>query len=145
MLGTHAVAIKPMGTVATILLVKHKDDRGTESQHWPGTEHVGRRDEAQASAPAWSVWFMPAHALVWLTLLGAAASPVQKSCDCILCPALNSSTSRMRLHILCCAAGVSECIIMGMPMPTGTGLFKLRQDTGQHTMPAPRPLPLLAY
>ncbi|CAK0785283.1 hypothetical protein CVIRNUC_008489 [Coccomyxa viridis] len=41
--------------------------------------------------------------------------------------------------------GVSECIIMGMPMPTGTGLFKLRQDTGQHTMPAPHPLPLLAY
>lgn len=40
--------------------------------------------------------------------------------------------------------GVSECIIMGMPMPTGTGLFQLRmEDDGssgarkQSSMPQP--------
>lgn len=47
--------------------------------------------------------------------------------------------------MLCCDVGVSESIIMGMPMPTGTGLFKLRQNTVQHDVPPPQPLPLLAY
>ena len=40
--------------------------------------------------------------------------------------------------------GVSESIIMGIPMPTGTGLFKLRHSS-QPVLPAPRPAPLLAY
>lgn len=38
---------------------------------------------------------------------------------------------------------------MGMPMPTGTGLFKLRQNavepSMQHSVLPPQPLPLLAY
>lgn len=38
-------------------------------------------------------------------------------------------------------AGVSEAIIMGMPMAAGTGLFQLRQDA-QQLLPAPvRKLP----
>lgn len=40
--------------------------------------------------------------------------------------------------------GVSESIIMGIPMPTGTGLFKLRHDVGELRQPPPRPLPALA-
>jgi DNA-directed RNA polymerase III subunit RPC1 len=42
-------------------------------------------------------------------------------------------------------AGVSESIIMGIPMPTGTGLFKLRQRAPETVLPSPQPLPLLAY
>ena len=43
--------------------------------------------------------------------------------------------------------GVSESIIMGIPMPTGTGLFKLRQSYAASacSSPAQRPLPILAY
>jgi DNA-directed RNA polymerase III subunit RPC1 len=42
--------------------------------------------------------------------------------------------------------GVSESIIMGIPMPTGTGLFKLLQDVGGlGDVPPPRAPPLLAY
>ncbi len=42
--------------------------------------------------------------------------------------------------------GVSESIIMGIPMPTGTGLFKLRHNVvGQVGRLFERPLPLLAY
>jgi len=41
--------------------------------------------------------------------------------------------------------GVSESIIMGIPMPTGTGLFKLLHDVGRVELPAPRAPPLLAY
>jgi DNA-directed RNA polymerase III subunit RPC1 len=37
--------------------------------------------------------------------------------------------------------GVSECIIMGMPMTIGTGLFKLLQETSEK--PVPRRMPLL--
>ena len=40
--------------------------------------------------------------------------------------------------------GVSESIIMGIPMPTGTGLFKLRHSADAE-LPAPRQPPLLAY
>ena len=40
--------------------------------------------------------------------------------------------------------GVSESIIMGIPMPTGTGLFKLRHSAVSE-LPTPRPAPLLAY
>ncbi len=39
--------------------------------------------------------------------------------------------------------GVSESIIMGIPMPVGTGLFKIQHQS--HVMlPPPRPLPILA-
>ncbi|GIL99158.1 hypothetical protein Vretimale_4372 [Volvox reticuliferus] len=42
--------------------------------------------------------------------------------------------------------GVSESIIMGIPMPTGTGLFKIRHNvTGQVGKLFERPLPILAY
>jgi DNA-directed RNA polymerase III subunit RPC1 len=43
--------------------------------------------------------------------------------------------------------GVSESIIMGIPMPTGTGLFKLlHQLPDADSGPPPRrPPPLLAY
>ena len=44
------------------------------------------------------------------------------------------------------AAGVSESIIMGIPMPTGTGLFKVMQRA--EVAPSalrPRPPPLLAF
>eukprot|EP00951_Prasinocladus_malaysianus_P038255 scaffold418741_cov43-Prasinocladus_malaysianus.AAC.1 len=43
--------------------------------------------------------------------------------------------------------GVSESIIMGIPMPTGTGLFKLhhRHPEAQGPPPVQRPLPVLAY
>jgi len=43
--------------------------------------------------------------------------------------------------------GVSESIIMGIPMPTGTGLFKLlRTRDAADTAPLPsRPLPVLCY
>ncbi|GLC35764.1 hypothetical protein PLESTM_000363300 [Pleodorina starrii] len=42
--------------------------------------------------------------------------------------------------------GVSESIIMGIPMPTGTGLFKIRHNvTGQVGRLFERPLPVLAY
>lgn len=44
-----------------------------------------------------------------------------------------------------CAAGVSESIIMGIPMPTGTGLFKVHQRAEERMLPEPQPLPLLAY
>jgi DNA-directed RNA polymerase III subunit RPC1 len=43
--------------------------------------------------------------------------------------------------------GVSESIIMGIPMPTGTGLFKLmnsREETDREALHE-RPLPVLAY
>lgn len=40
--------------------------------------------------------------------------------------------------------GVSESIIMGIPMPTGTGLFKLRHSAPAKLLP-PRPPPLLSY
>ena len=40
--------------------------------------------------------------------------------------------------------GVSESIIMGIPMPTGTGLFKLRHSAVSE-LPTPKPAPLLAY
>lgn len=40
--------------------------------------------------------------------------------------------------------GVSESIIMGIPMPTGTGLFKLMMDVGQVGNLPTRPLPVLA-
>jgi DNA-directed RNA polymerase III subunit RPC1 len=39
--------------------------------------------------------------------------------------------------------GVSESIIMGIPMPTGTGLFKLMQHTGALGALPQRPPPLL--
>lgn len=42
-------------------------------------------------------------------------------------------------------AGVSESIIMGIPMPTGTGLFKLHQHAEDRALPELQPLPLLAY
>ncbi|EIE19808.1 beta and beta-prime subunits of DNA dependent RNA-polymerase [Coccomyxa subellipsoidea C-169] len=41
--------------------------------------------------------------------------------------------------------GVSESIIMGIPMPTGTGLFKLHQHAEDRALPELQPLPLLAY
>ena len=41
---------------------------------------------------------------------------------------------------------VSESIIMEHgPCPRGTGLFKLRQETVEHFVPPPQPLPLLAF
>ncbi|KAK9819626.1 hypothetical protein WJX72_000381 [[Myrmecia] bisecta] len=40
--------------------------------------------------------------------------------------------------------GVSESIIMGIPMPTGTGLFKLRHSCSTEVGPQ-RPPPLLSY
>lgn len=41
--------------------------------------------------------------------------------------------------------GVSESIIMGIPMPTGTGLFKLQvAASGLPPPPPPRPLPVLS-
>lgn len=39
--------------------------------------------------------------------------------------------------------GVSESIIMGIPMPVGTGLFKLRHATPEAPRDAPRPPPVL--
>ena len=36
--------------------------------------------------------------------------------------------------------GVSECIIMGIPMPIGTGAFRLLQNTGDIVVPERRPL-----
>lgn len=39
--------------------------------------------------------------------------------------------------------GVSESIIMGIPMPVGTGLFKI-QHHSQVVLPPPRQLPVLA-
>ncbi|KAK9768440.1 DNA-directed RNA polymerase III subunit C1 (rpo31) [Basidiobolus ranarum] len=36
--------------------------------------------------------------------------------------------------------GVSECIIMGIPMPIGTGLFKLIHKSEQEALPKPRTL-----
>ncbi|PNW84960.1 hypothetical protein CHLRE_03g165750v5 [Chlamydomonas reinhardtii] len=42
--------------------------------------------------------------------------------------------------------GVSESIIMGIPMPTGTGLFRIRHNVaGQVGALFERPLPLLSY
>lgn len=41
--------------------------------------------------------------------------------------------------------GVSESIIMGIPMPTGTGLFKLRHNVSEVGRLAVRAPPLLAY
>jgi DNA-directed RNA polymerase III subunit RPC1 len=42
-------------------------------------------------------------------------------------------------------SGVSESIIMGIPMPTGTGLFKLLHDVaGQVALGEPRALPRLS-
>eukprot|EP00955_Chlamydomonas_euryale_P035709 350208-Chlamydomonas_euryale.AAC.15 len=40
--------------------------------------------------------------------------------------------------------GVSESIIMGIPMPTGTGIFKLRHNLPAVGAPRLRPEPLLA-
>ena len=41
--------------------------------------------------------------------------------------------------------GVSECIIMGIPMPTGTGLFKVVQQQAEGGVVLPRrPAPILA-
>ena len=37
-------------------------------------------------------------------------------------------------------AGVSECIIMGIPIPLGTGIFKLLQRTPKVTLPKSEPL-----
>ena len=37
-------------------------------------------------------------------------------------------------------AGVSECIITGVPMPVGTGLFKLLQRVPRCQLPASRTL-----
>ncbi len=44
-------------------------------------------------------------------------------------------------------AGVSESIIMGIPMPTGTGLFKVLQkpEAAVAVLPRQRPPPLLAF
>ena len=44
-------------------------------------------------------------------------------------------------------AGVSESIIMGIPMPTGTGLFKVlqRPEAAVAVVPRQRPPPLLAF
>jgi DNA-directed RNA polymerase III subunit RPC1 len=39
---------------------------------------------------------------------------------------------------------VSESIIMGIPMPAGTGLFKLQHRAQCADLPPPRPLPVLA-
>jgi hypothetical protein len=39
--------------------------------------------------------------------------------------------------------GVSESIIMGIPMPTGTGLFKVRHNVGEVGALIQRPPPLL--
>lgn len=41
--------------------------------------------------------------------------------------------------------GVSESIIMGIPMPTGTGLFKLLQKAKLEREITPKPPPLLSY
>ena len=43
---------------------------------------------------------------------------------------------------MCCSriAGVSECIIMGIPMTIGTGLFKLLQKTDKGPELKRRPL-----
>ncbi|KAJ9527506.1 hypothetical protein QJQ45_025764, partial [Haematococcus lacustris] len=50
------------------------------------------------------------------------------------------------IHGRCDAVtGVSESIIMGIPMPTGTGLFRLRHNVGQVSGLTARPAPVLAY
>lgn len=41
--------------------------------------------------------------------------------------------------------GVSESIIMGIPMPTGTGLFKMMHDVGDVGLPPQGAPPLLSY
>jgi DNA-directed RNA polymerase III subunit RPC1 len=41
--------------------------------------------------------------------------------------------------------GVSECIIMGVPMEVGTGLFKLLHDVQIPEMPPRRPSILKAF
>ena len=64
--------------------------------------------------------------------------PVTMTLPALTCPGL---MLQMCMH----GAGVSESIIMGMPMPTGTGLFKLRQNTVEHIVPPPQSLPLLAF
>jgi DNA-directed RNA polymerase III subunit RPC1 len=33
--------------------------------------------------------------------------------------------------------GVSECIIMGIPIPLGTGIFKMLHKTAKPTLPKP--------
>ncbi|MEW5309629.1 MAG: hypothetical protein WDW38_001506 [Sanguina aurantia] len=40
--------------------------------------------------------------------------------------------------------GVSESIIMGIPMPVGTGLFKIRQNVGEYENLVQRAMPVLA-
>lgn len=49
------------------------------------------------------------------------------------------------LCLLRAQVGVSESIIMGIPMPTGTGLFKLRHNVGAVGELHQRSLPVFAY
>ena len=37
-------------------------------------------------------------------------------------------------------SGVSECIIMGIPIPLGTGIFRMLQRTPKITLPKAAPL-----
>lgn len=41
--------------------------------------------------------------------------------------------------------GVSESIIMGIPMPTGTGMFKILYNQDDKHKVSPRPEPILSY
>lgn len=61
----------------------------------------------------------------------------EKTTDHLFDAALHGRTDQVE--------GVSECIIMGIPMPTGTGLFKLFQEHPAD-LPLPRrDLPVLSY
>ena len=41
--------------------------------------------------------------------------------------------------------GVSECVILGIPMPVGTGLFSLIQNVDTPKLPPPKPLLLSSF
>ena len=77
--------------------------------------------------------------LAWLGPRRAAAHPHPRPCT----PPTHPPTPNKPPL---CAAGVSESIIMGIPMPTGTGLFKVMQraEVAPQAL-KPRPPPLLAF
>ncbi|KAL6756761.1 hypothetical protein V8C86DRAFT_3136322 [Haematococcus lacustris] len=83
-------------------------------------------------------------------VLGITRFGIAKMKDSVLHTASFEKTSDhlfdAAIHGRCDAVtGVSESIIMGIPMPTGTGLFRLRHNVGQVSGLTARPAPVLAY
>jgi DNA-directed RNA polymerase III subunit RPC1 len=90
-----------------------------------------------------SIYYVPTGEVLGITRFGIAKmkdsvlmlASFEKTTDHLFDAALHGRTDDI--------TGVSESIIMGIPMPTGTGLFKVKQKKAVGALER-RPAPVLA-